>query len=148
MYKLVNFLIQVACIQDPNDAPANSPLSTQSVIQVAARKSPHHSSHETNPHSKDSPIKYNALRTVTVSSSSVENGNHSFNVAGEVGAGRNTNDNDRERKPVISKSDSLIHQIMFSVSDPLLSASELNRIRTYCTVDIDTDFIANFNYIQ
>ena len=40
---------------------------------------------------------------------------------------------------------SSVRGMLLSLSDPLLSANELNRIKRYHTVDLNTDLIANFN---
>lgn len=69
--------------------------------------------------------------------------NRSNDVIGEVGVGvSNTKDNGRaSRKP--SESYSLNRKM--SAECPI-SMRELNRIKGYHTVNIDTDFIVNFNH--
>lgn len=90
---------------------------------------PHHRSNGTHPYSRDNQAKCN---TPLAESSSAVNGNSQFNNAeeGSTLIGRTG----RRRK-------------LLSLSDPPLSGKELNRIKRYHTVDLNTDFIANFNYI-
>lgn len=104
---------------------------------------PHHRSNGTHPYSRDSQAKCN---TPLAESSSAVNGNSLFNNAEEVSVSSTLIGRTGKRRKLTNKYSS-VRGMLPSLSDPPLSGKELNRIKRYHTVDLNTDFIANFNYI-
>ena len=73
-------------------------------------------------------------------SNNADRGNNPFNNTEEVSIS-STLVNRRRKVNQYSS----VRGMLLSLSDPLFSGKELNRIKRYHTVDLNTDFIANFN---
>ena len=105
----------------------------------AVRKSPCHRSHGAHPYSKDSTTNNSSTSVALYGNIKTEN------RFGEVASLSITQDNGRESQK-LSKNSSLNRKMFHQSADLPLSTRELNRIKRYHTVDIDTNFRANFNY--
>ena len=81
-------------------------------------------------------------------SNNADRGNNPFNNTEEVSVSSTLVNRSGRRKLTNQVNQySSVRGMLLSLSDPLLSAKELNRIKRYYTVDLNTDFIANFNFV-
>ena len=76
-----------------------------------------------------------------------DRGNNPFNNAEEVSISSTLVNRSGRRRKLTNQVNqySSVRGMLLSLSDPLLSANELNRIKRYYTIDLNTDLIANFN---